>query len=302
MTTENIKIKDKNYTVYKQYQQNEKLRLEFNRMTQDFWGFDFENFYQSGFWDDKCILYSLFDGDKIVSHITASFFEKEQKTVMQLGTVMTDPNYQNQGLNRFLMERITTDFKDKIEGVFLFANDTVLDYYPKFNLVPVSELEHFQTKKNTEFIQKHTKRKLDLENEKDLNLFEILVENSVANSKFQTKSKGLSFFYCYSYPEMGFKNNIYFIEELNCATVVQLEEEAFHIVEIFSPNEIKMNDLISAFADLSFKDVILGFTPKQTIGFQYRDYKEEDLQLFVSPELQSLFKENQLRINSLSHT
>jgi GNAT superfamily N-acetyltransferase len=194
MKTENIKIKDKNYTLYKQYQQHEKLRLEFNRMTQDFWNFDFENYYQSGFWDENCIIYSLFDGDKIVSHITVSLFIKEEKTVMQLGTVMTDKDYQKQGLNRFLMERITTDFKDKIEGTFLFANDTVLEYYPKFGLVPVSEFEHFQTKKNTALIQKHTKRKLDLENKIDFNLFETLVENSVANSQFQTKSKGLSFF------------------------------------------------------------------------------------------------------------
>ncbi|MCC9070027.1 GNAT family N-acetyltransferase [Flavobacterium sp. F-65] len=302
MKTENIKIKDKNYTLYKQYQQHEKLRLEFNRMTQDFWDFDFENYYQSGFWDENCIIYSLFDGDKIVSHITVSLFIKEEKTVMQLGTVMTDKDYQKQGLNRFLMERITADFKDKIEGAFLFANDTVLEYYPKFGLVPVSEFEHFQTKKNTALIQKHTKRKLDLENKKDFNLFETLVENSVANSQFQTKSKGLSFFYCYSYPEMGFKDAIYYIEELNCAVVVQVEEQALHIVEIFSQNEIKLDAVISTFADFIFDEVVLGFTPKQTIGFQYRDYKEEDLQLFVSSELQSGFEKNQLRINSLSHT
>lgn len=302
MKTEIIKIKDKNYTLCVQYQHDEKLRMEFNRMTQHFWEFDFENYYQSGFWDDNCILYSLFDKDKIVSHITVSLFTKEKKTLMQLGTVMTDENYQKQGLNRFLMERITVDFKDKIEGTFLFANETVLDYYPKFGLIPVPEFEHFQTKKNTDFIQKYKKRKFDLENEKDLKLFDMLVENSTANSSFQTKSKGLSFFYCYAYPEMGFRDAIYFIEELNCAVVAQLENKVLHIVEIFSENEIKSDDVIGTFSDFPFEEIVFDFTPKQTTGFQSRDYKEEDLQLFVSDELELAFKESQLRINSLSHT
>jgi hypothetical protein len=101
---------------------------------------------------------------------------------------------------------------------------------------------------------------------------------------------------------MGFKDAVYYIEELNCAAVVQVEEQALHIVEIFSQNEIKLDVVISAFADFIFDEVVLGFTPKQTIGFQYRDYKEEDLQLFVSSELQSGFEKKQLRINSLSHT
>lgn len=302
MEAENVKIKDKNYTLYKQYQNQEKLRLEFNRMTQQFWQFDFENYYQSGFWGDYCVIYSLFDGDKIVSHITVSLFQHGEQTLMQLGTVMTDENYQKLGLNRFLMERIIVDFKDKVVGTFLFANETVLEYYPKFGLFPVLEFEHFLTKKNTEFTQKYKKRKLELDNEKDLKVFDDLIETSISNSQFQTKSKGLSFFYCYANPEMGFKDAVYFIEELNCGVVAQLEGHVLHIVELFCKNEIKLNDVISAFADLSFEEIVIDFTPKQTIGFQYRNYKEEDLQLFVSPNLKSLFEENQLRINSLSHT
>nr|WP_226905105.1 GNAT family N-acetyltransferase [Pedobacter schmidteae] len=271
-------------------------------MTQHFWKFDFENYYQSGFWEDNCILYSLFDDEKIVSHVTVSLFKKEEKTLMQLGTVMTDEDCQKQGLNRFLMERITVDFKDKIEGTFLFANETVLDYYPKFGLIPVPEFEHFQTKRNTEFIQKYKKRKLDLDLEKDLKLFELLLEKNITNSKFQTENKGLIFFYCYAYPEMGFKDAIYFIDELNCAVIAQLEQQVLHIVEIFSESEIKLDDIISTFSDLLFEEIVFDFTPKESAGFQHRDYKEEDLQLFVSNELQQVFKESHLRINSLSHT
>lgn len=302
MEVENIKVKDKNYIFYKQYQEQEKLRLEFNRMTQQFWKFDFENYYQSGFWGDNCIIYSLFDGDKIVSHITVSLFEHGDKILMQLGTVMTDENYQKLGLNRFLMERIILDFKDKIDGTYLFANETVLDYYPKFGLSPVLEFEHYQIKKNSEVTAKYKRGKLDLDLDMDLKLFEDLIDTSISNSQFQTKSKGLSMFYCYANPEMGFRDDVYFIVELNCVVVVQLENNVLHIVEIFCENEINLDDVISAFSDLSFEEIVIDFTPIQANVFQYRDYKEEDLQLFVSSNLKLLFDENQLRINSLSHT
>lgn len=302
MTIENIIINEKKYILYKQYQHNEKLRQEFNRMTQYFWKFDFENFYRSGFWKDTCILYSLFDEDKIVSHITVSLFAQAEKTLIQLGTVMTDENYQKQGLNRFLMERIIIDFKDVVAGIFLFANETVLDYYPKFGLIPVPEFEHFLSKKNTEYTQKHKKRKLNLENQEDLKLFERSVANSVANSQFQSKNLGLSFFYCYAYPEMGFRDSIYFIDRLNCVVVAQVNEQILHIIEIFSENEINLKDIISTFSDFLFEEIIFDFTPKQTTELQSRDYKEDDLQLFVSSELQSVFIQGELRINSLSHT
>lgn len=301
MATESILIKDKNYTLHTHYQQDETLRAEFNRMTQQFWGFDFENYYQSGFWDDKCILYSLFDENRIVSHTTVSLFEQEERTLVQLGTVMTDENYQKQGLSRFLIERITADFMEKSDGMFLFANETVLDFYPRFNFFPVSEFESFQTGKNTELVQKFTRRKLNLDDNKDLKTFETLVETAVANSKFPTKNKGLSFFYGYAYPEMGYKDAAYFIEELNCAVIAMEEGGNLQIVEIFSSHEINLQDVVTTFADISFNEVTFGFTPKQE-GFNSRIWREEDLQLFVSPELLSVFEQDRLKVAALSHT
>ncbi|RQO74406.1 GNAT family N-acetyltransferase [Pedobacter sp. KBW06] len=302
MTKEHIHIKDGKYILYINYQQDETLRLEFNRMTQEFWKFDFENYYQSGFWDDNCILYSLFDGDKIVSHTTVSLFENELKILIQLGTVMTDIHYQKRGLSRFLMERIMCDFKGKHDGIFLFANETVLDFYPKFGLMPMSEFECFFSVKSADFVSKLDKRRLNLDVPEDLRLFETCVDNAVPNSMFSTKNKAMSFFYCYAYPEMGFKDSIFFIDELNCVVVAQIEEEILYLIDIFAPNEISLKGLTGAFSDFSFEVVVFGFTPKETAGFHLRSYKEDDLQLFVSPELQRIFEKEQLRVNLLSHT
>lgn len=302
MKKENVNIQGAKYDLYINYQDNEGLRLEFNRMTEVFWEFDFENYYKSGHWDDNCIIYSLFVGNKIVSHTTVSLFQHAEKKLLQLGTVMTDEGHQKKGLSRFLMERIALDFKNKVDGMFLFANDTVLDFYPRFGFSPVTEYAHYLQENNTSFEKKYIRRQLDLENPEDMELFETLVNVSIDNSSFQTKNKGLAFFYCYAYPEMGYKEAIYYVEELNCVIIAQVEEGILSILEIFSPQEVQNEDIIHAFADVAFCEVVFGFTPKNTEGLHYRVYKEEDLQLFVSPELQGIFESEKLRINALSHT
>lgn len=302
MTTDYIKIKGQQYRLYTRYQHNEKMRSEFNRMVQKFWQFDFENYYLSGKWDDSCILYSLFDGDKIVSHTTVSLFTHKRKKLIQLGTVMTDEAYQRKGLSRFLMQRILNDFLGDHDGLFLFANETVLNFYPKFGFVPVEEAEHYFASDILHNIQKLKRQRLDLNKVEDLSLFERMVETAVPNCQFPTKNNGLSFFYCLAYPEMGFNESIYFIEELDCAVVAQIDHDIIYIVEIYAPTKINLKALVGAFSDIEFKEVVFGFTPIETAEMQHRTYKEDDLQLFVSKNLQYLFEENHLRVNSLSHT
>ena len=305
MTQENIEINGATYTLHTQYQQEESLRLEFNRMTHSFWDFDFENYYQSGYWDDSCILYSLFDGAKIVSHATVSLFDAEvlgeSKTLLQIGTVMTDESYQKKGLGRFLMERIQDDFKEKSDGMFLFANETVLDYYPKFGLVPVPEFIAVKQFDTPIISQKLSHRKLNLDVVEDLHLFEGLIERNVTNSAVSCKSKGLSLFYTYAYPEMGFKDSIYFVETLDCAVVVELEDSTLRIVELFSTSKVKLQEVIAALQDFTFDKVSLGFTPLQD-GFDFEPWQDDDLHLFVSPNLRQAFEEHKLIIPFLSHT
>lgn len=67
----------------------------------------------------------------------------EKKHYIQLGTVMTDPEYGGRGLNRILMERVLSEYEGKTDGIYLFANDTVLDYYPKFGFRPAKEYEYY---------------------------------------------------------------------------------------------------------------------------------------------------------------
>lgn len=44
---------------------------------------------------------------------------------------MTDPDYRGRGLSRWLIDRVLEDFEQQVDFIFLYANDSVLDFYPK---------------------------------------------------------------------------------------------------------------------------------------------------------------------------
>ena len=50
----------------------------------------------------------------------------KKKNYIQIGTVMTDNEYRNKGLSRYLIEKIISEYKEKSDCIYLSANDTVL--------------------------------------------------------------------------------------------------------------------------------------------------------------------------------
>lgn len=298
-----VTVGQKEYTLYTSYQQDDKLRKAFNNLTNEVWGFDFENYYQSNYWDDKCILYSLFDEDEIVSHLTISLFETQVNEkvlhLAQFGTVMTSPKYQNKGLARYLMEYVKNIYDNKVDGYFLFANDSVLNFYPKFGFTAVKE---YQAYKETKYVTSpYSYRKLDLTNKIDLDLFERYIITAHTNNAFDTKNKGITMFYTYANPDFGFSDCIYYIEELNTVIIASIEEEILTVYGIYQEVESDIEEALEAILLPTVKVINFGYSPLKMI-VKTREYKEDDLVLFVSNNLEYLFNNHKLMIPILSHT
>lgn len=302
MTNETITIKNRDYQLLIQYQNEEKYRKELNRLTQLVFEYDFENFYQSGYWDETCVMYSIFDQDKLVSNLNVILFRvtiaAEQKTMIHLDTVMTDESHQGKGLSRFLMERVLADYGDKVDGFFLFANDSVLDFYPKFGFSAVTEYQasgEFKILKNNGI----TKRKLDLDLQEDRQLMEGILRNTVPCSTLQMDNFGFTFFYCLAIPDFGWKDAIYYLDGLEALVIAELEDQVLYIFKIFSKKELALEEVLKAFSDQDVRSFKLGFSPKGT-DFHFEAYRDQELTLFVSEALLSLFRENKCMIPMLS--
>ncbi|MCT4221081.1 GNAT family N-acetyltransferase [Elizabethkingia anophelis] len=300
-----INIGGHNYTLAIGYHDDEVLRKEFNRLTQEVWKFDFENYYQLGLWDDNCIIYSLFDKKRIVSHVTVSLFyteiRGEKKKILQFGTVMTDSEYRNRGLSRFLMEQVIADFGEKTDGMLLFANKSVLDFYPKFGFQAAKEYQAFKNIISENLTSSLEIRKLDMNRREDIELLTRRIENSIPNTQLVLQNSAVSLLYCYAYPKFGYTNSVYYIENLDTAVVASVEANVLEITEIFSANIIDLQDVIGAFSHEKFTSVRLGFTPLEK-GFEYELLVHDDLVLYISEELQNLFAKQELAVPFLSHT
>lgn len=120
----------------KKYQGLYGNRTSFDALAQRVFGLSFEQWYRDGYWTDRYKPYVLLDGGTVVASIAVNrmqtMWRGKGRSYIQLGTVMTDPQYRKQGLSRCLMEQVLRDYCRSCDAVYLFANDSALDFYPRF--------------------------------------------------------------------------------------------------------------------------------------------------------------------------
>ncbi|MNQ83271.1 Acetyltransferase (GNAT) family protein [compost metagenome] len=300
-----MKIEHKDYRFLHQYQHDEKLRTSFNLLTEKTYHFDFEKWYQAGYWDENCILYSIAKGGEVIAHVTVNVIDfivlGEEKRFVQLGTVMTEPEYRKQGLSRMLMEKIMLEWEHKCDMVYLFANDAVLDFYPKFGFVPVSEYQAFY---KPEAIKKGTAfRKMNMDDAKDRDLLCHTAKYASPLFKISMKDNaGLIMFYANYFDRFSFRDNFYYIEELKAIAVAEYEEGTLVLYDILALEKVEIKMVIQALANGKTGKVSLRFMPDQTEGYEIALYKEDNSTLFVQASQRKLFEEYQLIFPILSHT
>ena len=119
---------------------------------------------------------------------------------------MVDKEYRNQGLSRFLMEQVLEEWRESCDLIYLFANDSVLNFYPKFGFIPVPEYQHSKEisaeNSTTEVI------KLNMSEEKDRNYLLDTISGSLRFSQLaMDHNPSLVMFYCTSFMNQNVYNS-----------------------------------------------------------------------------------------------
>jgi predicted N-acetyltransferase YhbS len=96
-----------------------------------------------GGWTTDYEVFALLDGDRIVSTIGRSLMQlvdnRHPVAGYQLGAVGTLPHYRGRGLARRLMDEIVGELDHPDQPVILHANDSVVDFYPRFGFRRVAQ-------------------------------------------------------------------------------------------------------------------------------------------------------------------
>lgn len=278
-----LRINGKQYYFVKNYRDDEKLRNSLNKLTRRTFGFDFKQWYEEGYWKELYIPYSLLYNDEIVANVSVNTIDfminGDLKHSIQIGTVMTDELHRNQGLIRNLMNIIFEDFEEKSDFIYLFGGRDVVNFYPKFGFKRADEYQCVKEvkKKETDLVT----RKLNMDKEDDKNIFTRLVSNSIPVSKMSMVDNfGLIMFYCSSF----MKDDIYYIEDLDIAVVVEYEGNKLYLQDVFSEKDFNLEIVINALLNNKNTTVILGFTPLQDESYTIEILKKEDTNYFVRGE------------------
>lgn len=295
-----INIEGKEYQFVVGYGENNEYRKKLNDLTQKIFGFDFEQWYQDGYWKNQYIPYSLIDGDKIVSNVAASIMDfivfGNKKRYIQLGTVMTHPDYRKQNLSRMLIEKVIADYQDKCDLIYLFANNSVLDFYPKFGFEMIEQYQYIKMS-NTTYTD-ITVKKLNMSDESNRALIIEKAMHKVPISKVSMYfNSELIMFYCTSL----MKNSVYYVEDYDAVVIVDFAEDKMEVLDIFCTQNIPLDNLLDAFTNENIKSVVLFFTPKDSSSYKIISLEGEGT-LFAIGKDQQLLKSNQFMFPKLSHT
>ncbi|MFJ8064031.1 GNAT family N-acetyltransferase [Psychrobacillus sp. NPDC096426] len=245
----------------KNYRDNEQHRESFFELANSVFGLNFKGWYQHGFWGMGYIPFSYVVEDKVVANVSINIIDLiiqgNQKRALQVGTVMTHPDYRNRGLSKSLMNKVLDDYK-MYDLIYLFANENVLDFYPKFGFEIVEEYQ-FSMNYLSNQKSKNALRKLDITNMDEIKfIFKFAKERIPVSQRFSTvNSHEILMYYCLTV----FCNDIYYLESEDAIIIYREDENQINLFDIISKQKINFNHILIEISGEGSKRIIFHYTP-----------------------------------------
>ncbi len=279
------------------YRDDKVLRDSFNQLAEQTFGLNFEDWYQNGFWRDNYDPHSIVIDGTVVSNVSVNRTDLKvggkRYRILQLGTVMTAPEHRGRGYGRAIMDYIGRKYADA-DGVYLFANDTVVEYYPKFGFRPGQEWMYRKTVCQT---GENRAEQVIMDGPAAWErLAEAMEHSTFREGCPMVGNPGLIFFYVSQFLQEA----VYYIPHLDAWVIAEPDERTLTLHNIFADASVSIDDVTAAFGS-EVQEVVLGFAPENTEGWTVSELREEDTHFFVEGAVFGEFEARRLRIPSLSH-
>lgn len=291
---EQVAINGKPYSFTNRVQEQHRIRESFLQLARMTFGLRLEE------WREEYIPYVLADGERVAANVSVNLMDfrlhGQERRYVQLGTVMTHPEERGRGLSRWIMERVLKDWGGRCEALYLFANDSVLDFYPRFGF---REREEYRFSRPV-CPRPGRVRRLNPDDPEDWRL--VWERGRLGNPFSALTMKGadtLLEFYC-RWPEAPFRDNLYYLAEQDAAAVAEHQEGTLVLREVFGGRG-ELLPLAESLAGPETRTVALDFAPEETEGWQREILREEDTTLFVWEGGEDPFLGEALRFPTLSY-
>jgi len=264
ITTKGRKFQMSHYKLISNYKHIDAYKNSFIELAKNVFGIDFEEWDQNGAWNNDYICYSFLDNNKIIANASINkmkiVLDGKEYQAIQIGTVMTHPDYRKQGLAAKLIKHILDEYEESFDFIYLFANDTVLDFYPKFGFKRIKENCYFLNLAENQYSndRKSTIRALKLDEQEDRELLKKLAKERlpISTTCGVVDNEHLLMFYF-----IVFKEQTFYLEEEDLIVMYEVEGEDLHLYDVISQNRINLDDILSNILTSQIKKVHFHFTP-----------------------------------------
>ncbi len=204
---------------------------------------------------------------------------------IQIGTVATLPEYRGRGLAGKLQRHVQTELASRFDLTFLFANPSVVDFYPKFGFQRIQQTAYrYEPKRSSG--QSFTK--LELNDDGISFLKEMLMKRDrLSNVIDACHAEWLAEFYC----RKIFPSDLWVDSKRQILAVATIEDNIMELHDVIAP-KLPVN-FFQNFPWPGISEVRIGFTPDRFEGsFQTELLPIED-SIFVNgnfPKIHSAFK------------
>lgn len=233
---------------------------------------DFQFWYDLDLWDKSYESYAFIENGEIISNIcvfkTKIMFEEKQYSALSVGAVATKKEYRGKGLSRKLMEHII----EKYEGLpmYLFANEGVIDFYPKFGFKRIYEkLPVYECKIDNKICV----TKLQYNDPKVWDYIYKRVNYSKKFDCFNTES--VNIFHLY----WGYlKDCIYELPEIDTLVIAKQNGTTLKLIAVFALRDVSFSELVRHLPFCNVKKIEFDFMPYWSdINYVMEEYKTDPL-------------------------
>ncbi|MER2119447.1 MAG: GNAT family N-acetyltransferase [Solibacillus sp.] len=272
---------------------NRQLKESFFKLAKDTFGLDFEQWDEQGYWNDTYCPYIFEVDGKIVANVSTSsgtmILDGRQYKAVQIGTVMTNPKYQGKGLSRQLMEKVMIDHANA-HIIYLFANKTVLDFYPKFGFETRIQSTFTVDKKDIEEVHTEVK-KVNLDDKPTRNVFyeTTVFRKPVSQKMSMVQNENIVMFHALT----QYRDCIYYLPKFQAFVILNETAEYAELIDVISKEQVDVQEIIGCLPIQSEK-IRLCFTPDNLKIPVMQDVLIDDGAMFVKVQKDIMYPNNLL--------
>ena len=235
-------------------------KASFFQLAHDVFTLDFSQWDALGYWTPMYKPHCFIKDGYVVANVSVTFatmvIEGTTKKVAQIGTVMTAPQYRRQGFSKKLMDYVLDTYKD-IDLFYLFANDSVLHFYPCFGFKAVPQYVSEVSLPTMPTRQTNVK-KLDLHN---ASTRQFIYDRAKHRVPVSTKvgvlgNEDIVMFHAL----LAYDSALYYLPDFEAIIIGYEEEGAFELVDVIAKKEVALISILNALLTKANK-ISFGFTP-----------------------------------------